>query len=128
MRKTAVFLSYVLHPVFMLTWLIAFFTFSDNYFSYFMTLAKKIFLIGAVIIFSIVLPLFNTFLLKKFGYVKSVQMKESSERVMPYISTLVLHLGLLYILHDLAIPFFFKYLIVTSIVVLVVLMIFNFFT
>jgi len=128
MRKAAVFLSYVLHPVFMLTALIAFFVYTPNYFSYFMSPSKKIFLLAAVFIFSVVLPLLNTFLLKKFGYIKSIQMQGAGERTMPYVSSLVLHLGLLYILHDLSIPFFFKYLIITSIVVLAVLMTLNLFT
>ncbi len=92
-----------------------------------MSPAKKIFLLAAVSIFSVVLPLLNTFLLKKLGYIKNIYMNSSAERTMPYISSLVLHAGLLYILHDLAIPYFFKYLIVTSIFVLVSLMTVNFF-
>ncbi len=128
MKPLAVFISYFLHPVFMLTWLTAFFVFSENYFSYFMSPAKRILLLSAVFIFSVVLPLLNTFLLKKLGYIKNIYMNTSAERTMPYISSLVLHIGLLYILHDLAIPYFFKYIIVTSIFVLAFLMIINFFS
>jgi hypothetical protein len=128
MRSIAVFLSYILHPVFMLTWLTAFFVFTQNYFSYFMSPAKKIFLLAAVFIFSVVLPLLNTVILKKFGYIKSVYMNTSNERFMPYVSSLVLHMGLLYIIHDLAVPTFFKYLIVTSVVVILSLLLINFFT
>jgi hypothetical protein len=128
MRAIAVFLSYVLHPVFMLTWLTAFFVFTQNYFSYFMSPAKKIFLLAAVFIFSVALPLLNTVILKKFGYVKSIYMNTAGERLMPYVSSLVLHLGLLYILHDLAVPVFFKYLILSSVMIILSLVVINFFT
>lgn len=127
MRKLAVFLSYALHPVFMLTYLICFFLFSQNYFSYFMSPAKKIFLLSAVIIFSVILPLLNVVLLKKLGYIRSVQLTESEERFMPYASSLVLHLGLLWIIHDVDIPFFFKYLVIASAAVLAVVFIVNIF-
>src|SRR4051812_7665715 len=118
MRAFATFLSYLLHPVFMLTWLTSFFIFTQNYFSYFMSPAKKIFLLAAIIIFTVVLPLLNTFILKKFGFIKSVYMDSAQERFMPYVSALVLHLGLLYILHDLAVPVFFKYIILSSALVI----------
>lgn len=128
MRSLALFVSYVLHPVFMLTYVTAFFLFTQNYFSYFMSPAKKIFLLAAVFIFSVALPLFNVALLKRMGYVKSLQMNDSSERFMPYVSTLILHAGLLYILHDLDIPFYFKYMIVASIAVAATTLTCNFFT
>jgi len=128
MRSLAVFFSYLLHPVFALTYIVAFFAFTENYFSYFMSPAKKIFLLAAVFIFSVALPLLNVAILKKMGYIKSVYMDQSAERFMPYISSLVLHGGLLYILHDLDIPFFFKFMIISSIVVLLTLFIANFFT
>ncbi|MGZ3941503.1 MAG: hypothetical protein ACXVOH_05065 [Bacteroidia bacterium] len=128
MRAIALFLSYVLHPVFALTWLISFFVFTQNYFSYFMIPAKKVFLLAAVFIFTVVLPLLNTYILKKFGYVKDLHMGTSQERFMPYVSTFVLHLGLLYILHDLAVPSFFKFIILASALVILVLIILNFFT
>lgn len=128
MRAIATVFSYILHPVFMLTWLTSFFLFTANYFSYFMSPAKKIFLLAAVFIFSVILPLLNTFLLKKLGYIKDVYMNSSSERFMPYVSSLVLHAGLLYIIHDLAVPVFFKYLIVSSVSVIFALMVINFFT
>jgi hypothetical protein len=127
MRSFSVFLSYLLHPVFTLTYVTTFFLFTENYFSFFMSPAKKIFLLSAVFIFSVVLPLLNITILKRLGYLKSVQMDQTSERFMPYVSSLVLHAGLLYILHDLEIPFFFKFIILASIAVLAVLFICNFF-
>jgi hypothetical protein len=128
MRKAAVFLSYLLHPVFALTWLTSFFVFTQNYFSYFMSPAKKIFLLAAVFIFTVILPLLNTFLLKRLGYIKSIYMNTSSERLMPYLSSLVLHAGLFYIIHDLAVPTFFKYLVLTSVSVILALLLVNFIT
>ncbi len=127
MRSLAVFFSYLLHPVFALTYITAFFIFTENYFSYFMSPAKKIFLLSAVFIFSVALPLLNVVILKKLGYIKNSHMNHSSERFMPYISTIVLHSGLLYILHDLDIPFFFKYIIIASVAVLFAVFIVNFF-
>lgn len=127
MRRLAVFFSYLLHPVFMLTYVTAFFIFTENHFSYFMSPAKKYFLLGAVFIFSVSLPLLNVLILKRMGYIKSVSMSGASERFMPYISAIVLHSGLLYILYDLDIPFFFKFLVIVSIVVLALVFICNFF-
>lgn len=128
MRSLALFVSYLLHPVFMLTYATAFFLFTQNYFSYFMSPAKKVFLLAAVFIFSVALPLLNVALLKRMGYVKSFYMNDSAERFMPYVSSLILHAGLLYILHDLDIPFFFKFMIVASIAVLATTLVCNFFT
>jgi membrane-associated phospholipid phosphatase len=127
MRNIAVALSYILHPVFMLTYLTSYFLFSVNYFSYFMSPVRKLFLLSAVFIFSAILPLLNTFALKKLGYIKNLHMSEPTERLLPYISTLILNSGLLYVLHDLPIPFFYKYLIIVSIAVLAVLLLLNFF-
>ena len=128
MRSLALFISYLLHPVFMLTYITSFFVFTENYFSYFMSPAKKIFLLAAVFIFSVALPLLNVALLKRLGYIKSAHMNNSAERFMPYLSSIVLHGGLLYIIHDLDIPFFFKYLVVASLAVLLVLFTVNIFT
>ncbi len=128
MRNLAQVLSYLLHPVFMLTYISAYFIFTQNYFSYFMSPAKKVFLVSAIIIFSVVLPVLNVAILRRLGYIKSVFMNDTTERFMPYISSLVLHAGLLYILHDLDIPFFFKFIIIASIAVLLTLFICNFFT
>lgn len=127
MRSLAVFLSYLLHPVFMLTYVTCYFLFTPNYFSYFMSPAKKVFLFAAVFIFSVALPLLNMMLLKRMGYIRSLQMQGAGERMMPYVSAIILHAGLLYILHDLDIPFFFKYIIVASVAVLVTMLICNFF-
>jgi hypothetical protein len=128
MRSMAVFISYLLHPVFMLTYICSYFLFTRNYFSYFMSPGKKIFLLAAVFIFSVALPLLNVALLKRMGYIRSLQMNDSSERFMPYVSSLVLHAGLLYIIHDLDLPFFFKFMIIASIAVLVTVLASNFFT
>jgi len=128
MRSLATFISFLLHPVFMLTYIVSFFIFTENYFSYFMSPAKKIFLLAAVFIFSVALPLLNVAILKRFGYIKSVYMSGSAERFMPYVSSIVLHGGLFYILHDLDIPFFFKFIIIASLSVLITQFICNFFT
>lgn len=127
MRSAAVFLSYLLHPVLMLTYVSSFFLFTENYFSFFMSPAKKVFLLAAVIIFSLALPLLNVALLKRMGYIRTVYLTEPGERFMPYVSSIILHGGLLYILHDLDIPFFFKFIIIASIAVLVTVLICNFF-
>jgi membrane-associated phospholipid phosphatase len=128
MNKLVKLISYIFHPMFMLTYLMAYFLFTDNYFAFFMSPAKKIFLMGAVVIFSVILPILNMALLKKLGYIKSMQAKQANERFMPYISTITLYVGLIYILHDLAIPYFFKQLIVVSVVVIAIDFVINFFT
>lgn len=128
MRSLALVISFILHPVFMLSYISSYFLFTQNYFSYFMSPAKKIFLMAAVIIFSVILPLLNVALLKKLGYIRSITVNSSEERFMPYVSSLVLHIGLLYIIHDLEIPFFFKYMIISSVAVLIALFIVNIFS
>jgi hypothetical protein len=128
MRKLANIISYIFHPMFMLTYLMAYFLFSNNYFAFFVSPVKKLFLMGAVVIFSVILPLLNMVLLKKLGYIKSMQAKQANERFMPYVSTITLYVGLIYILHDLSIPYFFKQLIMVSLVVIAIDFIMNFFT
>ena len=128
MKKLAYSISYIFHPMFMLTYLITYFLFTDNYFAFFMSPVKKLFLLSAVIIFSVVLPLVNMILLRKLGYLKDMQAKQTNERFMPYLSTIILYVGLLYILQGLAIPYFYKQVILVSAVVIAIDFIINFFT
>jgi membrane-associated phospholipid phosphatase len=127
-KKLANLISYLFHPMFMLTYLTAYFLFTNNYFSYFVSPVKKLFLLAAVIIFSVILPLLNMVLLKKLGYIKDMQARQANERFMPYVSTITLYLGLLYILHDLSLPYFFKQIILVSLMVMAIDFIINFFT
>jgi membrane-associated phospholipid phosphatase len=128
MRKLAYSISYLFHPMFMLTYLITYFLFTDNYFAFFMSPVKKLFLLSAVIVFSVILPLLNMVLLRKLGYIKNLHAKQSSERLMPYLSTITLYVGLIYILQGLAIPYFYKQIIIVSAVVIALDFIINFFT
>ncbi len=128
MKKLANIVSYLFHPMFMLTYLIAYFLFTNNYFAFFVSPVKKIFLMAAVVIFSVILPLLNMLLLKKLGYIKSIHARQANERFMPYASTITLYIGLIYILHDLSIPYFFKQLIIVSLVVISIDFIINFFS
>jgi len=114
--------------MFMLTYLTAYFLFSNNYFAFFVPPKIKLFLMSAVIVFSVILPLLNMVLLKRLGYIKSMHAKQANERFMPYVSTITLYVGLIYILHDLSVPYFFKNLILVSLFVIAVDFIINFFT
>ena len=89
---------------------------------------KKLFLLSAVLIFSVVLPMLNVFLLKKLGYIKDIENHEAGERSIPYLSTITLYAGLIYILHDLSIPGFYKQLILVSLIVMALDFLINFFT
>ena len=98
MKRLAYSISYLFHPMFMLTYLITYFLFTDNYFAFFMSPVKKLFLLSAVIVFSIILPLLNMILLRKLGYIKTMHANQKNERMMPYLSTITLYIGLIYIL------------------------------
>ena len=128
MKRLAYSISYIFHPMFMLTYLVTYFLFTDNYFAFFMSPVKKLFLLSAVIVFSIILPLLNMVLLRKLGYIKTMHAKQSTERLMPYLSTITLYVGLIYILQGLAIPYFYKQIILVSVIVIAVDFIINFFT
>lgn len=128
MKKLAYSISYVFHPMLMLTYLITYFLFTDNYFAFFMSSVKKLFLLSAVIVFSVFLPLLNMILLRKLGYIKTLHAKQSKERLMPYLSTITLYVGLIYILQGLAIPYFYKQIILVSAIVILIDFIINFFT
>ena len=128
MRTLANIISYIFHPMFMLTYIMAYFLYSNNYFAFFVSPVKKIFLMSAVVVFSVILPLLNMLLLKKLGYIKSMQANQANERFIPYVSTITLYVGLIYILHDLSLPYFFKQLIIVSLAVIAVDFIINFFT
>jgi len=93
-----------------------------------MSPVKKLFLLSAVVVFSVILPLLNMVLLRKLGYIKSLHAKQSTERLMPYLSTITLYIGLIYILQGLAIPYFYKQIILVSAVVILIDFIINFFT
>src|ERR1700757_5029486 len=80
MKKLANLISYLFHPLFMLSYLTAYFLYTNNYFAYFVSPVKKLFLMAAVVIFSVVLPLLNMVLLKKKGYIKNMKARQSSQR------------------------------------------------
>src|ERR1700752_379663 len=111
MKKLAYSISCLFHPLFMLTYLITYFLFTDNYFAFCMSPVKKIFLLSAVMVFSIIVPLLNMVLLRKLGYIKTMHANQKNERMMPYLSTITLYIGLIYILNGLAIPYFYKQII-----------------
>ncbi len=126
-KGIAKIISFVFHPVFSLTCLLSILVYSGDYHSYFLNPAQKLLLLIASFIFTVLLPLLNFIVLKKMGYIRSFEVTERSERILPYLSALVLHGGLFYILMDVEVPSFYKALVLVSFFVILVTFILNFF-
>lgn len=114
MKKFAEILSFVFHPVLMLSYAISVIFFTPNYFSYFLSTPKKVLLLAIIVTFSVALPALNILLMKRFRIISSLYLSNPKERLFPYLSTAFFYFGLAYLFWDFSIPTVIKACIVTG--------------
>ena len=100
----AKFISLILHPLLMPTYAFALIFFTKNYYSTFTPLNYKVALVGVTFLFTFMLPTINAFILLKMGRIKSLEMKTTAERVVPYGSTAVYYFALYYMFYERHLP------------------------
>ena len=102
--KLAQFLSIVLHPVLMPTYALILIFRQSTYFSYSVSPEAKLALFSIIILNTLLLPVIISYILVKKKWIKSLEMQKREERLMPYITNLVLILLSSYMIFKLKLP------------------------
>lgn len=102
--KLAQFLSIVLHPVLMPTYALVLIFRQSTYFSYSVSPEAKLALFSIIILNTLLLPVIISYILVKKKWIKSLEMQKREERLMPYITNLVLILLSSYMIFKLKLP------------------------
>ena len=102
--RLAQFLSIVLHPVLMPTYALILIFRQSTYFSYSVSPEAKLALFSIIILNTFLLPVMISYILVKKKWIKSLEMQKREERLMPYITNLVLILLSAYMIFKLKLP------------------------
>ena len=89
MKKiTATVLSYLFHPVWLVPLMAAYLIYASPGLYLGVSPRDKMFRLITVIVNSVFFPLLSVLLARALGFVKSIRMKEPTDRIIPYIATL----------------------------------------
>lgn len=125
-RSFSKFLSIVLHPVLMPTYALLFIFQNSSFFSYSTPAPAKLALYLVIVLNTLIFPVLVSFLLIKKGIIKSFEMEEREERMIPFISNLLLLLIAGYLIRTLRLPQVFFQLILGAAAALSLAILINF--
>jgi len=103
-RKLAQFLSVILHPVLMPTYALLMIFQLNTYLAYVTSFQVKMALYIVIIFNTLVMPVVISYLLISKGYIKSFEMQKRQERLIPFVSNLVLLMVAYYIMRQIVLP------------------------
>lgn len=103
--RTAKIISYLFHPIWIPTWIIAVFTIQEIHVYTLNRFGPIALLVGLCIITTAILPIAFISILKNLGVVSSIQMPKVKERVIPYFFTGICQFFLAYLLKNSASAF-----------------------
>ena len=118
-RLLAHFISYIFHPIFIPSYVTAFLIYFHPYAFAGMDARIKFFRLLFVIFDTAFLPAFSVLLMWALKLIKSMQLRTSKERIIPYAAALVFYFWAWYVSHNLADspPFFTQFLLGTFLAV-----------
>lgn len=102
--RLAQFLSVILHPVLMPTYALVLIFRQSTYFSYSVSPEAKLALFSIILLNTLILPVMISYILVKKKWIKSLEMQRREERLMPYITNLVLILISAFMIYKLHLP------------------------
>ncbi|HET6227129.1 MAG TPA: hypothetical protein VFF27_12670 [Bacteroidia bacterium] len=111
-EKFAKFLSIIFHPLLMPTYGFVLLFSTQNYLSTFLPFQFKLIIIGLTFLFTFLFPAINAVVLLKIGRIKSLEMNDPRERLLPYGTTLLYYMALLYLLYNSHFSVIFKVIII----------------
>jgi membrane-associated phospholipid phosphatase len=120
-------ISYAFHPLLMPTYALALYFWVDSTASYFMKFEIKRALFAMTFCFTFLLPVFNSLILLKAKYLKSLRMDTKEERRIPLLATAIFFVAEYYILSKSAVPQTLKLLILSATLSVVLTLIINVF-
>lgn len=100
--------------------------FTNNYISTFTSPQVKLIILGITFVFTFLLPVINVFILYKAGRIKSLALEDSTERALPYASTLLYYGALFYLFYNAQFPNIFKILILGAALCILITLLINF--
>ena len=103
-HKFAHFLSVLLHPVLMPSYALLLIFRESTYFSYSVSPEAKIALFAIIILNTLVLPVLISYILVKRGWIKSFEMEKREERLIPYLTNIILILLSSFMIYKLRLP------------------------
>lgn len=110
-EKLAKFISGIFHPLLMPTYGFLLLFCTQNYLSTFLPLQIKIIVVALTFLFTFIFPAVNAVILMRMGRIKSLEMENADERLLPYGTTLLYYIALLYLLYNSHFPLIFKIII-----------------
>jgi Na+-transporting methylmalonyl-CoA/oxaloacetate decarboxylase gamma subunit len=125
--RLAKLLSIFLHPLLMPTYGFLLLFFTSNYISTFIPIHIKLVILGVTFVFTFILPAINAFILLKMGRIKSLEMENPTERIIPYASTALYYFALFYLFYNAEqFPAIFKIMILGAAVSILLTLLINF--
>ncbi len=103
-HQFARFLSLVLHPVLMPTYALLLIFRQSTYFANTVNPNAKMILFMIIILNTFLLPVIISYILVKKGWIKSLEMEKREERLIPYVSNLLLLLIATFMIYKLRLP------------------------
>jgi hypothetical protein len=103
-HKFAHFLSVILHPVLMPTYALLLIFRESTYFSYSVSPEAKIALFAIILLNTLILPVLISYILVKRGWIKSFEMEKREERLIPYLTNIILILLSSFMIYKLRLP------------------------
>jgi membrane-associated phospholipid phosphatase len=127
-EKLARFISYLFHPLLMPTYGFIILFFTDNYISVFTSLRLRLVILIITFVFTFLFPFVNALILLKMGRIKSLSMEDTTERYIPYATTILYYFALYYLFYNVgaAIPSFFMMLVLGATLSVLLTFIINF--
>jgi hypothetical protein len=109
--RLAQFLSIILHPVLMPTYALLMIFGLNTYLAYTTAPQAKIALYIVIIFNTLIMPVVISYLMVSRGYIKSFEMQKRQERIVPFLSNLILLMVAYYMIRQVVIPpIFYKLL------------------
>jgi hypothetical protein len=124
-RSFAQFLSVLLHPVLMPTYALWFMLHQSTYFNYTTTPVEKIALFAIVILNTLLFPIAISYFLLLRGWIKSFEMEDREERLIPFIINATLLFMAYYLMRRLMLPRVYSLVILGAAVAVVIAIIIN---
>ncbi|MCX6290666.1 MAG: hypothetical protein NT126_02765 [Bacteroidetes bacterium] len=109
--RLAQFFSIVLHPVLMPTYALLLIFRLNTYIAYATSPTSKAALFMVIIFNTLIMPVVISYLLITRGYIRSFEMQKRQERIIPFISNVILLMVAYYMMRQVVLPKIFYFLI-----------------
>lgn len=115
-HRLAVFLSYLFHPLLMVTYAVLFYYTAFAHVQMVTRPGRMLFVTGMFFLLTFVIPGLSAFMMHRAGAIRNMEMTERNDRLMPQLFTAAMYLVVFFMLGDKGIPPFISLFILGSVV------------